>query len=108
MLANAIQTKKYKGAYIHILNYWQDFVVVIFYRRKFYQFRSATDKKGEYTNEEYIIVLDSIFQDAHKFIEAIREKRSLKNKIKLFINRIYETRKRRKTGGVPQGTGQEG
>lgn len=122
MLVNTITAKKYRGAYIYIVNYWQDFVIVIFYRGRFYSFRSVTDKRGkfdrfgnfirgEYTNEEYIIVLENIFKDAHKFIDAIKIERSvlfrIKRSLKLFIQKS-NVKRQRKTGGVPQGAGQIG
>ena len=106
MLFNSIETRKYRGAYIQILNYWQDFVIVVFYRGKFYQFKSATDKKSEYTNEEYILVLKNIIKDAEKFIDAIKNQRSIKGRIKLFINNY--AKKRRKASRVPQDAGQIG
>lgn len=104
MLSNSIETKKYRGAHIHIINYYQEFIIVVFYRGKFYQFKSATDKRGEYTNEEYLVVLDAIREDAKKFIDAIKIQRSFKYKIKLFIKNFH-VRKKRKTIGIPEGAG---
>ncbi len=104
MLINSIVTKKYKGAYIHIINYFQQFVVVVFYKGRFYQFLSVTDKAREYTNEEYILVLNGIYEDAKKFIESIKVQRSLKFRIKGYL--IKYVKRQRKTSRIPQDPGQ--
>ena len=93
-MINGLHFKEYRGAHIHLINYWQDFVVVVFYRGRFYDYKVEAEKKGEYTNEEYIRVISAVYEDAKKFVDAIRVKRSLKNKIKEFINE-YQKKKRR-------------
>ena len=95
-MLNVIKTKKYRGAYIEILNYYQDFVAVIFYRGRFYHFRSDALKKGEYTNEEYLTILDTILKDAKRFADEIIKERSLLGQIKRWIKNKRNIANRRK------------
>ena len=85
MVLNSVKMSKYRGAYIHIVNFYQEFIVVVFYKGEFYQFKSATDKGGEYTNEEYILVLDAIRKDAERFIDAIKKERSVIFRLKRWL-----------------------
>ena len=102
MLVNSLSMRPYRGAHIHIINYFQRFVVVVFYRGHFYQFLSETTKQGEYTNEEYLLVLDAIRKDAEKYVDAIKKKRSFRYRLKSFFSHASKKRPRRISGYVPQ------
>ena len=97
-MLNSIKIKSYRGAHILILNSWQEFIVIVFYKNQFYHFLSGAEKKGEYTNDEYFTVIDTITKDSHKYIDAIILKRSLKFKIKQLwqqINKLFIAKARK-------------
>lgn len=96
-MINVIKIKKYRGAHILILNAWQSFVAIVFYRGKFYHCRTDAVKQGEYTNNEYLVALDTITKDAKYLVEALKRKRSvlfqLKSLWKKNIKRSIERRR---------------
>lgn len=84
-MINAVKIRKYKEAHILILNMWQSFLTIIFYRGKFYHFYMDAFKQGEYDIGEYTVVLDACLKDAKTLIDKIKKERSLLNIIKKFV-----------------------
>ena len=79
---SVIKVKKYRSTFILIINFWQDFVSIIFYRGQFYHCRLKAEKMGEYSNEEYLTALDTILKDSHTLVDTIIRERSLIGTIK--------------------------
>lgn len=90
------QIRKYRGANILILNNWQSFVYVIFYRKQFYANEITIAKPGEYTNLEYVRALDGVLIAAKRSVDMIRERSSWKSKLK-----NVRLKFQRKESGVP-------
>ena len=97
---NAIKIKKYRGANILIINEWQDFIAIIFYRGGFYHCRLGVEKNevifrnhkrigpADYTNGEYLVAVDTIVKDAKILVDNIIKERSLWNQIKKIYGRF--------------------
>ena len=85
-----VKTKKYKGAHILILNDWQNFRYIIFYKGLFFSTDLEVTKRGEYTNEEYILAVDATYQAACATIDQIILQRSWTQKIKYIYKKINE------------------
>ena len=87
----AIRIKKYRGANILIINKWQNFIAIIFYKGQFFQTElEATPevKRKDYTAREYAIACDAMLNEAKKVVNAIRAKRSLKNRLRQYASYI--------------------
>jgi len=74
---------KYRGASILILNEWQCFIYVIFYKGEFFANQIVITKSGEYTNKEYLQAMDGALTAAKSTIDTFKE-RSLINKFNPF------------------------
>lgn len=94
----ATRIRRYKGAYILILNVWDTFLTIIFLRGKFYHIKHDAEIKGrEYTNKEYLDILDVIKKDAYKIIDIIKVESSIRFKVKIFtqyVKTFFGTSKR--------------
>ena len=80
-----VKIKKYRGANILILNNYQDFLCVIFYKGKFYANTFEISKAGEYTEKEYIQALDAVQIAARTTVNIIKERSSVINKLKQYV-----------------------
>ena len=78
----SIKVKKYRKANILILNEFQSFISVVFYRGNFYQIKTDAIKHGEYTNGEYTEAIENAYTEAKKLADAIITSRSIKFRIK--------------------------
>lgn len=85
-MINVIAVKKYRGASILIINCWQSFIAIVFYRGQFYHCRIDAVQRGEYNNQEYLTALDTISKDAKYLVAAVKKKRSFFEKIKKIFN----------------------
>ncbi len=79
--------KKYNGAHILILNEWQRFIYIIFYKGQFYANTFDIEKTGDYTGTEYIRAMDAVLLAAKKSCDIIIQ-RSLLNKLKSYVKTI--------------------
>lgn len=88
----ATHVKKYRGAHILILNEWQTFIAIIFYKGKFYHAYAEAIKKGEYGGKEYTECVDFAYREAKRVVDAIKiskRQRSILGKILIKLN-VYK------------------
>ena len=83
-----VKIKKYKAANILILNEWQRFIYIIFYKGQFYANTFDIEKTGDYTGTEYLRAMDAVLLAAKKSCDIIIERSSLLNKLKNYVKSI--------------------
>lgn len=83
----AVRCRKYRGAHILIINEFQSFLAIIFYKGRFYQTKLDAIKQGkkEYTASEYATACDTMFKEACLLVDAIKVKLNIITKIKQLI-----------------------
>ena len=101
----ATHIRKYRGAHILIINEFQTFISITFYKGKFYHIKHDAIKRGEYTNKEYLEVCDSIQKEAKKMVDLIRVEKSLLFKIKNIYVSITKRLSQRGEEISQEGTG---
>ena len=87
-MLTAIRVRKYRGAHILIINKWQNFIAIIFYKGQVHQTELDAEIKGQhdYTAKQYAIACDAMLCEAKKVVDAIREQRSLRFKFKKYAS----------------------
>ncbi len=81
-----LKIKKYRGANILIMNNWQSFIYVIFYRNRFYTNTIDITKYGEYSNAEYLRAIDGVLLAAKETVDIIKQRSFVFNIFNQFKN----------------------
>jgi len=102
-----VKISNYKGAHILILNEWQVFIYIIYYKRKFFANEISISKRGEYTNKEYVQALDGALVAAKSTIDIIRERSAFRKFFTLLKNGASNISQRGQADRreVPEGAG---